>query len=225
MNRYSRLLQLNNITEDNLVSLALKRVLIIGVGGVGQHVTTYLVTNGVINLTIVDFDKVEISNLNRQILLTESDIGKSKVDVVKSALLNRNSEAHIDIVNLKVDDTNIDSLFKDYDLVIDAVDNWKTKLVIAKGCKDNHIPFLHIGVDGFKGQYCLFKNKNLFDVVGFDIISAPKDGVMGPMVGAISSLASVLAIKYLLGDESKNDKLHYFDYQSSRFIETNISKD
>lgn len=223
MERYSRLLQLEEITEDKLISLARKKVLIIGVGGVGQHVSTYLVTNGVTNLTIVDYDKVELSNLNRQILLTELDLGKLKVDVVKSALLSRNSDAHIESLNLKVDESNIDELVKDYDLVIDAVDNWKAKLIIAKACKDNIVPFLHIGVDGYKGQYCLFINKTLLDIAKPDIISSPKDGVMGPMVGAISSLASILAIKYLLGEKSKNDKLHYFDYQSSRFIEMNIS--
>lgn len=225
MNRYSRLLELDDITPEMLYLLKCKKVLIIGVGGVGQHVATYLVTNGVTNLTIVDYDKVELSNLNRQILLTESDIGKSKVDVVKRALLAKNSESHIEAVNLKVDDSNIDSLVKGYDLVIDAVDNWKSKLVIAKGCKDNKIPFLHIGVDGYKGQYCLFNNKSLLDIVKLDIISSPKDGVMGPMVGTISSLASLLAIKYFLGDESIVERLFYFDYQSSRFIEMDISQD
>ena len=223
MSRYSRLLELKDIDSEQLLSLAQKRVLIIGVGGVGQHVSTYLVTNGVTNLTIVDYDKVELSNLNRQILLTELDLGKLKVDVVKNALLSRNSDAHINSINLKVDESNIDELVKDYDLVIDAVDNWKSKLVIAKACKDNKVPFLHIGVDGYKGQYCLFKNKCLLDIVDSDIISAPKDGVMGPMVGAISSLASMLAIKYLLGECSGLDKIYYFDYNSYRLVEMLIS--
>lgn len=82
MSRYSRLLELKDIDLEQLLSLAQKRVLIIGVGGVGQHVATYLATNGVTNLTIVDYDKVELSNLNRQILLNELDLGKLKVDVV-----------------------------------------------------------------------------------------------------------------------------------------------
>ena len=216
MSRYSRLLELNDINEEQLFSLAQKRVIIIGVGGVGQHVSTYLLTNGVTNLTIVDYDKVELSNLNRQILLTELDLGKLKVDVVKNALLSRNSDAHINSINLKVDESNIDELVKDYDLVIDAVDNWKSKLVIAKSCKDNKVPFLHIGVDGYKGQYCLFKNKCLLDIVDSDIISAPKDGVMGPMVGAISSLASILAVRYLMDFKIEKNTLFYLDYLSNK---------
>jgi adenylyltransferase/sulfurtransferase len=223
MSRYSRLLELNDITTDKLNLLKSKKVLIIGVGGVGQHVATYLATNGVTNLTIVDYDKVELSNLNRQILLTELDLGKLKVDVVKSALLSRNSDAHINSINLKVDESNIDELVKGYDLIIDAVDNWKSKLIIAKACKDNKVPFLHIGVDGYKGQYCLFINKSLLDIAKPDIISSPKDGVLGPMVGIISSLASMLAIKYLLGEFSSLNKIYYFDYNSYRLVEMLIS--
>lgn len=223
MSRYSRLLELKDIDLEQLLSLAQKRVLIIGVGGVGQHVSTYLATNGVTNLTIVDYDKVELSNLNRQILLTELDLGKLKVEVVINALLSRNSDAHINSINLKVDESNIDELVKGYDLVIDAVDNWKSKLIIAKACKDNKVPFLHIGVDGYKGQYCLFINKSLLDITNSDIISSPKDGVLGPMVGIISSLASMLAIKYLLGECSGLDKIYYFDYNSYRLVEMLIS--
>ena len=110
INRYSRILELNDINETDLSSLKKKSVLLIGVGGVGEHVATYLLTNGVINLTIVDYDKVEISNLNRQILLTEKDIGRCKVDVVKEALLFRNSEANITSLNLKIDKDNISSI-------------------------------------------------------------------------------------------------------------------
>lgn len=222
MNRYSRLLELKDINLEQFLSLAQKRVLIIGVGGVGQHVSTYLATNGVTNLTIVDCDKVELSNLNRQILLSELDLGKLKVEVVKSALLSRNSEAHINSISLKVDESNIDELVKGYDLVIDAVDNWKSKLIIAKACKKNNIPLLHIGVDGYKGQCCLFLNKSLEDIVTNEIISSPKDGVLGPMVGLISSYASLIAMRYLLNELVETDTLFYFDYLSNRLVKMAI---
>ncbi len=195
-----------------------KKVLIIGVGGVGQTVATYLVTNGVINLTIIDFDKVELSNLNRQILLTEKDIGKDKVEVVKCALLAKNSEAHITSHNLKADDSNISELIKGFDLVVDAVDNWKSKLLISEACHFANIPLLHIGVDGYKGQCCLFIKKSLKDVVSSDILSSPKDGVLGPMVGLISSYASLMAIKYLLEEKVETDSLHYYDYLTNRAV-------
>lgn len=222
MDRYSRLLQLDDITLDKLNLLKSKKVLIIGVGGVGQTVATYLVTNGVTNLTIVDFDKVELSNLNRQILLTEKDLGKDKAEVVKTALLVRNSEAHITSHNFKVDDSNISELIKGFDLVVDAVDNWKSKLLISEACRSVNIPLLHIGVDGYKGQCCLFLNKSLKDIVNNDILSSPKDGVLGPMVGLISSYASLMAIKYLLEEKVETDSLHYYDYLTNRLVKMSI---
>ena len=131
MDRYSRLLSLKDFSKEKLDLLKSKKVLIIGVGGVGQHVATYLITNGIININIVDFDNVEISNLNRQILLTEEDINKPKVDVVKAALIKKNSEANIKTINLKIDENNIKDIKLDFDVIIDAVDNWPTRLVIA----------------------------------------------------------------------------------------------
>ena len=214
MDRYSRLLELSDFSKEKLVLLHSKKVLIIGVGGVGQSVSNFLVTNGVINLTIVDFDKVEISNLNRQILVTENDIGKYKVDVVKKALLIRNSTSHIDIVNKRVTKNNVESLIEDVNLVIDAVDNWETKLVISDACKSKHVPFMHIGVDGHKGQYCLFKNKSIRDLVNDSVISSPRDGVTGPMVATISSLATSYVLDYLTGDNLETDKLYFYDHKT-----------
>ena len=222
MERYSRLLELKDITEEKFLSLKSKRVLIVGVGGVGQHISTYLATNGVVNLTIVDFDKVELSNLNRQILLKEDDVGENKVDIVKIALMNRNSEVNITSINKRVNTNNVSSLINDFDLVIDAVDNWETKLIISEESYKKHIPFLHIGVDGYKGQYCLFKNKSLCDVVSSEIISSPKEGVIGPMVGLISSLASVTAFKYLIGEKVEEDTLVYFDSGSTRLTKVTL---
>lgn len=217
MNRYSRLLSLSNFSNEDLKVLQSKNVLIIGVGGVGQHVSTYLITNGIEKMTIVDFDKVEISNLNRQILLEEKDINGLKVDVVKKALLNKNSEASVKTINIKINEDNIkDIITKEYDVVIDAVDNWKTKLIISDECNKKRIPFLHVGVDGMRGQYCLFKNKSLKDIVNEDVLTAPKDGVMGPMVGTISSMATVHLIEYLIGKKGA-DELYFYDHQNHHF--------
>ena len=162
--RYDRLLELSTFSKEKLEVLGTKKVLIIGGGGVGQHISTYLVTNGIKYLTIIDFDTVELSNLNRQILLSEQDVGKYKVDVVKKALENRNSECVITAINEKIDENNIFSVTKNFDIIIDAVDNWKTKLLISKAAKNQSVPFLHIGVDGESGQFCIFKEKSLSDM-------------------------------------------------------------
>ena len=214
MSRYDRLLQLSTFSKEKLELLRSKEVLIIGAGGVGQHVATYLVTNGIKNLTIVDFDKVELSNLNRQILLTEKDIGRLKVDVVKKALESRNSEANIKAINEKVTSDNIFSITKNFKIIIDAVDNWETKLLIAKAAKEQNALFLHVGVDGSGGQFCLFKEFSLLDLVHNSIVKEKRDGVMGPMVGLLSSMASLHLLRYLAGENVKTDTLFSFDQET-----------
>ncbi len=221
MSRYDRLLELSTFSEEKLHVLQSKKVLLIGVGGVGQYVATSLVTNGIVHLSIVDFDQVELSNLNRQILLKEEDVGKKKVEVVQSELKKKNSALEVKAIEEKITKENVDRFVNNFDIVIDAVDNWETKLVLGESCAKHKIPFLHIGVDGNRGQYCLFEKKSLLDVFNPDIKKEPRDGVMGPMVGTIASMASVHLLKYLVGD-SPSDTLYYFDSENSKFGYTKI---
>ena len=211
-NRYDRLLSLSSFSNEDLETLQSKKILIIGAGGVGQHVATYLVTNGVEHLTIVDFDNAEFSNLNRQILLSEEDIGKSKVEVVKRVLNAKNKDAEIKVINKKLDSSNVSEIISnEYDLVVDALDNWEGKFLISDECHKKNIPFLHIGVDGMSGQYCLFKNRCLSDILSREVIKEKRDGVIGPVVGAISAMASTYLIEYLI-NKKDTDVLVSFDF-------------
>lgn len=222
MSRYQRILDLSSFGKEKLEILHKSKVIVIGAGGVGQHVLTYLVTNGILDITLVDFDNVELSNLNRQFLLPEGTVGAPKADAVQFALQLRNSDAKIKAKNLKVDESNIDELIKGYDVVVDAVDNWETKLVIFNAKKDDKQLFLHVGVDGESGQYCLFKNKTLTDVVDTSIKNSPKDGVLGPMVGAVSSLATLHLIRYLVGLTDECDTLFSFDATTNQITKIKI---
>ena len=222
MGRYSRVLELSSFSEEKLEILKSKKVLIIGVGGLGQHVSTYLVTNGVEHVTICDFDVAEMSNLNRQILMTEKHMGEPKVDVVKKQLQKRNGEAQIESLYSKIDKNNVEQTISGFDVVVDAVDNWPTKLVLSEACHKHKIVFLHIGVDGGSGQYCLFKEKSLEDVVGKDIIFEPRDGVLGPMVGLLASLASLQLIRYLVGDNNKVDTLYSYNESNNEIIKIKL---
>ena len=204
--RYDRLLSLSSFSEKDLKTLQSKKVLIIGCGGVGQHVATYLVTNGVEHITIVDYDKVEISNLNRQILLTEDDVGKYKVNVVKNALSKRNKDSNIKSINIKLDESNVNKIITNaYDIVVDALDNWEGKFLISDECHKKNIPFLHIGVDGMSGQFCVFQNKSLKDLLSLEVKKEVRDGVMGPVVGAVSSLASTYLMQYLINKKTTDN--------------------
>lgn len=223
ISRYQKVLSISDISEKDLSTLNHKNVLIIGVGGVGQHVLTYLSTNGVKNFTLVDFDKVEISNLNRQILLKEEDINKSKVQVVKEEILKHNNELKISTYATKAEEDNIESILKSdkYDLVIDATDNWTSKLLIAKFAYQLRLPLLHVGVDGYVGQYALLKESNLLDVVTPEIVKEPKDGVFGQVVGIIASMAALLATRYFLG-RAKTDILYHYDSNSHKEVSINL---
>ena len=223
-NRYDRLLSLSSFSKEDLKTLHSKKILILGVGGVGQHIATYLVTNGIEHLTIVDYDKVEISNLNRQILLSELDVGKPKVDIVKKALSDRNREANILSINLKIDKNNADAIISNsYDVVVDALDNWKGKLIIADTCNEKHIPLLHVGVDGMSGQFCIFKEHTLRSIVPPEIEKEARDGVMGPVVGAVSSMAATYLIEFLL-NKKEPDVLIASDFEQNKINSIALKK-
>ena len=222
MSRYSRVLELSTFSEEKLAILKSKKVLIIGAGGVGQTVATFLVTNGIENLTICDFDNAEISNLNRQILLTEKHIGEPKVEIVKKQLQKRNGNAKVESLYTKINKDNANNTILGFDVVVDAVDNWPTKLTISEACNKAKIICLHIGVDGECGQFCLFKEKSLYDIVDQGVVSEPRDGVLGPMVGAVSSLATLHLIRYLVGDHNKIDVLYYFKAKTNEIVEVKL---
>ena len=223
MNRYQKILNLSTFGKTKLNNLKKSNILVIGAGGVGQHVLTYLVTNEVEHVTFIDFDDVELSNLNRQILLSEKDIDIPKVDIVEIALKDRNSTAKITKISAKVTKENAKELTKGYDVVVDAVDNWESKLVIAEAVKNNKNQlFLHIGVDGESGQYCLFKNKSLLDIVDYSVLKEPKDGVLGPMVGAVASLGTLLLINYLVNNNEDVDTLFSFNSKDNKIVKVKL---
>ena len=137
-NRFDRLKYL--IGDDNLNILKEKKVLVLGVGGVGGYVVEALVRSGINNIIIVDFDKVDITNINRQIIALSSTIGKLKVDVLEKRILDINPNCKITKISTKIDDNNYLDLFKDsIDYFIDACDDIKVKKSVIKYCLNNNI--------------------------------------------------------------------------------------
>ena len=130
------------IGKDKLDLIKTKKILLIGVGGVGGACAVSLVRSGIHNLTIVDFDNVEKSNLNRQAVAKNSTLGKKKVEVLKDLLLDINPLVNIKCLDIFLDENNIDEVIKDYDYVIDACDSVKTKEAIITKCSNEEIPFI-----------------------------------------------------------------------------------
>ena len=155
---FSRQLILKEFDEKKFFSLKTKKITIIGMGGIGCPLAQYLVRTGIINLTIIDYDNVNLSNLNRQILYDLKDVGEKKVNVAKKKLDFFNNNLKIITIPFKVNNKNISNYLSSSSLVIDATDNWKTMSLINRYCVQNSIPLLSCSVIGFDGQITLFQN-------------------------------------------------------------------
>jgi tRNA threonylcarbamoyladenosine dehydratase len=138
LSRFSKL-----IGQDKLNHLIKKRVVVIGVGGVGSYAVEALVRSGINDITIVDFDKVEITNLNRQLIALKSTIGMAKVDVLEKRILDINSNCKVTKLNIFLDKDNINLIIKNKpDYIIDCCDTVTTKLLIVELAQDNNIPVI-----------------------------------------------------------------------------------
>ncbi|MEG0090659.1 MAG: HesA/MoeB/ThiF family protein, partial [Oscillospiraceae bacterium] len=127
LERYKRHLMLAQVGEEGQLKIKNSRVLIIGAGGLGCPVALYLTAAGVGTLGIVDFDSVDVSNLQRQIIYTEQDIGKNKALAAKQRLQRLNSDVIINAITEKLEPQNIEGIVKEYDIVVDATDNFTTR--------------------------------------------------------------------------------------------------
>ena len=128
------------IGKDNVNKLNNTKVLVIGLGGVGGILTETLVRNGIKNITIIDNDKIDITNKNRQVIALDSTVGKNKTDVMKERLLDINKECNITVITDFIDKNNIDLLFNNpVDYVIDACDTVSTKILLIEECLKRNI--------------------------------------------------------------------------------------
>ena len=122
------------LVGDKINDIKNKKILVIGVGGVGSYTVESLVRSGVLNITIIDNDVIDITNLNRQLMTTIDNIGLFKVEVLKKRIKSINPDCNVVAINTFVDDSNIDSIITGYDYVVDACDTVKTKLCIIRLC-------------------------------------------------------------------------------------------
>ena len=130
------------IGKYNLELLKTKKVLVIGIGGVGGYVVECLVRSGICHISIVDYDKIDKSNLNRQLISLNSNIGMLKTKAFKDRILDINSKAEVNDINILLDDSNVKEIIDDYDYVIDACDTVSVKKAIIKICLKKKIPFI-----------------------------------------------------------------------------------
>lgn len=133
------------IGEENYNKLKDSNVLILGIGGVGGYALETLIRSGIENVTIVDYDKIDVTNINRQIIALNDNIGNTKTTEWKKRILSINKNVNINIINKKIDMDNIDDLFEqNYDFIIDACDTIIVKKLLIKKCKEKNINLITV---------------------------------------------------------------------------------
>ena len=160
--KYYRQLILKKIGIPGQKKIFNAKVLVIGAGGLGCPLILYLAYSGIGNLGIVDNDKIELSNLSRQVLFTKKDIGKYKVLVSKKAVERINKKINVKTFNQKVDKKNIRKIAKNYEIICDGTDNFKSRFLINDYCMENKKILISSAIQKFDGQLFVFnfKKKN-----------------------------------------------------------------
>ena len=152
LERYNRQISIPNLGVKGQLKLKRAKVAVVGIGGLGCLSSLYLAAAGVGNLILIDKGKFKLKNLNRQVLCWQKDIGKPKVEVAKEKLESFNPEIKIEALNAEIREENVQEIIGKVDVVVDGLDNWKTRFIINKYCVASDIPFIHGGVSELHGQ-------------------------------------------------------------------------
>lgn len=206
--RYSRQMILPGVGEAGQEKLARARVLLIGAGGLGAPASLYLAAAGVGCLGIAERDRVELSNLHRQILFGETDEGASKLQKARERLQFLNSGLQIEEEPQGIYPGNALDLVSRYDLVLDGSDNFGTRYLVNDACRLAGVPHLHGGIDRYSGMVTLFAPGKDFPCYRCLFPYSPNPdavpncaqaGVLGPLPGIVGSMMAMEAIKWILG--------------------------
>jgi adenylyltransferase/sulfurtransferase len=205
--RYSRHLLLDGVGVDGQEKLRAAKILVIGAGGLGCPVLQYLTAAGVGTIGLIDFDKIDETNLQRQILFTTNDIGKSKALTAKDKLEANNPFITVDAYDFALTNKNALDLFEKYDLVIDGTDNFSTRYLVNDACLLTNKPLIYGAIHKFEGQVSVFNYEDgpnyrcLFPDPPSpgSVPSCSEVGVIGVLPGLIGTQQANEAIKIIVG--------------------------
>lgn len=227
LERYDRQIRLFGV--EGQIRLKNSSVLVVGLGGLGSPASIYLAAAGVGKLIVVDKEVVELSNLNRQILYSTRDLGKPKTQVAREKLKELNPEVEIVPVQREADEELLEDLVKTVDLVIDGLDNWKTRFIVNRVCVKYRKPLIHGGIQGLYGQVMVIipgKTPCLNCILprepGAEEMTFP---VLGPTPGLIAMVQVTEAIKLLTGyGNPVLNKLIVYDGYNMVFHEVSVAR-
>jgi molybdopterin/thiamine biosynthesis adenylyltransferase len=200
--RYERQLRIPEFGQEGQERLKEAHVLIAGVGGLGCASATYLTASGVGRITIVDFDVVELSNLNRQVLYGEEDIGEKKVLVTQKKLSKLNPEVEIIPVFSRITKENAFNIISGVQVVLDGLDSFDTRMLVNSACVKHKIPYIHGGVSRFRGLITTIIPRKTACLACLCLDGTPGGeglGTVGVIPAVVGNIQALEAIKLLIG--------------------------
>jgi len=229
MEKYSRQIILEQFGIKGQKLLMNKKVLVIGVGGTGGLISQLLVRGGIGTLYISDIDDVSISNIHRQLLFTEKDVGLKKIETALKYLKSLNSDVNVIPVMEKIDGKNIEEYVRKVDLVMDGTDNFLSRYIINDACVKQNKPWIYSGVLATYGTVmpiipgktaclrCLMRDPPKKEY------STSELGILNSIPSAIASIAVSLAYKILLGNDVESS-LYYYDGWNISLEKINVER-
>lgn len=230
--RYNRQIVLKSFDFEGQEALKQASVLVIGAGGLGCAASQYLAVAGVGRLTLVDFDRVELSNLQRQVLHTDERIGQYKVDSAALALRALNPWLRVETHAVIADEALLDALLPSHQLVLDCTDNVAIRNLLNRCARRHKVPLVSGAAIRLEGQLCSFTWQEdepcyacLSALFGEQSLSCVEAGVLAPVVGLVGSLQALEAIKLLAGTgKSYSGRLLMIDGLQGSFREMTLPK-
>lgn len=218
LERYARHIVLREFGGVGQRRLKAARVAVIGAGGIGSGAIPALAGAGVGSLTIIDDGDVDLSNLQRQPLFAEADIGAPKAERAAQFVEGLNSDVAVQAVRVRIGSSNAGELLGGHDLVLDGSDNFATRLAVSDACVAIGIPLVSAAAVMFQGQVGLFRGRPCYRCFVGDAFDAEdcdtcaEQGVLGALTGTVGNFAALLAIRAIAGvGEDSTGKIHLFD--------------
>jgi molybdopterin/thiamine biosynthesis adenylyltransferase len=236
LDRYARHLVLREIGGAGQQRLKAARVLIVGAGGLGAPASLYLAAAGVGHIGVIDPDVVDLSNLQRQVLYTEADVGLPKAMTAPERLGALNRHVHVEPLPVALDDHNAHELVRDFDLVLDGTDDFATRFAVNRACVDEGKPLISGAIGRWSGQVGLFAAgprrgvspcyQCLVPDIPPEAETCARVGVVGALAGVIGAMMALEAVKWITGaGDSLDGRLLIYDALEAETRTVRISPD
>lgn len=231
--KYSRQIMMANIGEQGQLALRNAKILIVGVGGLGNPVSLYLAAAGVGTLYLADGDTIEISNLPRQIQFNEQDITKNKAEIAAEKLNEQFPDSDIEAIDEMLDPELCDYYLPQVDLVLDCSDNIATRYLINQACVTHQVPLVIGAATGFDGQQLVVDARDNTSACYHCLFPASEKapanncqtlGILGPVLAIIAGTQALQAIKILTGNAAQINQLNLFDGWANKWQQFTMKK-